>query len=85
MDVNDVSTIQTAFETIMQQQQHIDMIINNAGIELFGPLVEVDIEKFRLQMETNVTAPLVMRFRKKSISIKKNQLKNSLPLQSNCF
>lgn len=35
-------------------------VINNAGVELFGPLLEVDIEKFRLQMETNVTAVLVM-------------------------
>jgi NAD(P)-dependent dehydrogenase (short-subunit alcohol dehydrogenase family) len=44
------------FSFFVFQQQ----VINNAGIELFGPLIEVDVDKFRLQMETNVTAVLVV-------------------------
>lgn len=60
IDVTRRETIEAALTTIVDKYSKIDMVINNAGNELFGPLVELDIAKFREQFECNVVAPLVV-------------------------
>jgi short-subunit dehydrogenase len=60
IDVTRRETIEKALTTIIDRHAKIDMVINNAGNELFGPLVELDVDKFRQQFECNVVAPLVV-------------------------
>lgn len=40
--------------------QHLDMLINNAGISAMGPMLELPAEKLRGQFETNVVAPVLL-------------------------
>lgn len=35
-------------------------LVNNAGIAVSGPLIELDVDEFRKQMEVNVTGPLIV-------------------------
>ncbi len=35
-------------------------LVNNAGIAVSGPLLELNIDEFRTQMEVNVTGPLIV-------------------------
>lgn len=35
-------------------------LVNNAGIAVSGPLLELDVDEFRKQMEVNVTGPLIV-------------------------
>ncbi|MGB3810580.1 MAG: SDR family oxidoreductase [Parvibaculum sp.] len=35
-------------------------LVNNAGIAVSGPMLEIDIDEFRNQMEVNVTGPVIV-------------------------
>lgn len=56
MDLSDQNSIKLAFDSIKTflNEDKLYGLINNAGIAVPGPLVELSIEKFRLQMEVNV-------------------------------
>ena len=56
MDLSDQSSIKSAFESIstLMKEEKLYALINNAGVAVPGPLVELPIEKFRMQMEVNV-------------------------------
>jgi NAD(P)-dependent dehydrogenase (short-subunit alcohol dehydrogenase family) len=53
LDVDDDSSVETAFKTILQENGHIDALINNAGIGGGGPVEEAPMRVFRKTMETN--------------------------------
>ena len=53
LDVDDDSSVETAFKTILQENGHIDALINNAGIGGSGPVEEAPMRVFRKTMETN--------------------------------
>jgi len=42
-DVRDGIAIQTAVQSILQREQHIDAVVNNAGLALIGTVEETDI------------------------------------------
>jgi len=42
-DVRDGNSIQTAVQSILQREQHIDAVVNNAGLALLGAVEETDI------------------------------------------
>jgi NAD(P)-dependent dehydrogenase (short-subunit alcohol dehydrogenase family) len=57
LDVNDDDSIAGAFDTVMREAGHFDMLINNAGFSQVGAVVDLTREDLRRQYETNVIAP----------------------------
>lgn len=53
IDVSDESTIQRAVQTILQTEGRIDILINNAGYGLAGPLECLSMEEIYDQMDVN--------------------------------
>lgn len=53
-DVRHWNEVQQAFETILQQNSKIDILINNAGLGYFGYLEEMPVEQWHEMYETNV-------------------------------
>jgi NAD(P)-dependent dehydrogenase (short-subunit alcohol dehydrogenase family) len=60
LDVTNATSIATAIQKIGEQSGRIDLLINNAGFGLMGPLAEVPLDEVRRQFETNVVGPLAL-------------------------
>ncbi len=58
LDVTDESSRVAAVETLLAEQGRIDALVNNAGYGVIGTLEEMDLEKVRLQFETNTLGAL---------------------------
>ena len=54
LDVNDDTSVHDAIDTIVKENGRIDVLVNNAGYDLFGPLEESSLEEIKQQFETNV-------------------------------
>lgn len=54
LDVNNDESVKKAIQKITTEQERIDVLVNNAGYALVGPLEELSVEEFREQFETNV-------------------------------
>src|SRR5208337_594504 len=54
LDVTDEKSITACVDSIMAKAGHIDVLINNAGLLLIGPLIELEVSELRRQFETNV-------------------------------
>lgn len=54
LDVTDPASIAAAVDTAMQRFGRIDIIVNNAGIGVIGPVEDVTPEQTRLQFDVNV-------------------------------
>ena len=53
LDVNDDTSVHDAIDTIVKENGRIDVLVNNAGYDLFGSLEELSIEEIKQQFETN--------------------------------
>lgn len=60
LDVTNSSSISEAVQKIWEYAGQIDLLINNAGFGLMGPLAEIPLDEFRRQFETNVVGPLAL-------------------------
>jgi len=60
LDVNDDSSIAAAFDTVMREAGHLDLLVNNAGFSQVGAVVDLTREDLRRQFETNVIAPMAV-------------------------
>ena len=60
LDVNSDASMQALLDSIRSRHQHIDVLINNAGISAMGPMAEIPADKLRGQFETNVIAPVLL-------------------------
>jgi NAD(P)-dependent dehydrogenase (short-subunit alcohol dehydrogenase family) len=60
LDVTDSESIGSAVAAAVAWSGRIDMLINNAGYGLIGPLAELELEALRLQMETNVIGQIAV-------------------------
>ena len=58
MDVTDPQSIQTAISEILQQEKKIDILINNAGIGITGPIEETPDYEIKKAFNTNYFGPL---------------------------
>jgi NADP-dependent 3-hydroxy acid dehydrogenase YdfG len=54
LDVNDASSIESAVAQVVARAGRIDVLVNNAGINLFGPVMELRVDELRAVFETNV-------------------------------
>ncbi len=53
MDVDLDKSVHDAFQKILKQNDHLDVLVNNAGIERHGAIEEMDLSVFKDVMETN--------------------------------
>ncbi len=60
LDITNPQSIRSAIGSVVQEAGRIDMIVNNAGILVVGPLAEIPLEDFRAEFETNVTGALAV-------------------------
>jgi NAD(P)-dependent dehydrogenase (short-subunit alcohol dehydrogenase family) len=54
LDVNDPASIQAAVAQVIEREGRIDALINNAGVNTFGPLMELPLAALRTMLDTNV-------------------------------
>lgn len=54
LDVTDDESVQSCVEEIIQHESRIDVLINNAGFGMAGPLAEASIDDIQWQFDTNV-------------------------------
>ncbi len=61
-DVTDEAAVRRGAETVRAALggETLAGLVNNAGIAVSGPLIELDPDDFRKQMEVNVTGPLLV-------------------------
>lgn len=52
-DVRDAESVKRAVDTVVAEQGRIDMLVNNAGMGIGGPIEFTPDEDIELQMETN--------------------------------
>jgi NAD(P)-dependent dehydrogenase (short-subunit alcohol dehydrogenase family) len=75
LDVNDDRSVSNAIESIVKENGRIDVLVNNAGFDLFGSLEELTIEEIKGQFETNffgaarVTKSVIPTMRKQGSGI----------------
>jgi len=60
LDVTNAVSIATALERIKEEAGGVDLLVNNAGFGLMGPILELPLKEVRLQFETNVFGPLTL-------------------------
>jgi NAD(P)-dependent dehydrogenase (short-subunit alcohol dehydrogenase family) len=54
LDVNDPGTIEGALAAVLARKGRIDVLVNNAGVNVFGPITEIPLGRIRQAFETNV-------------------------------
>lgn len=58
LDVRDSKSIQIAISEVMSKTGRIDVLINNAGVGITGPLEEIPLEEIKNNFETNLFGPI---------------------------
>ncbi|MFC7772765.1 SDR family oxidoreductase [Flavobacterium sp. GCM10027622] len=58
LDVRNVETIQQAVNQIIAKSGRIDVVINNAGVGITGPIEEIPTEEIKNNFETNFFGPI---------------------------
>jgi len=58
LDVRNVESIQNAVHKIIATSGRLDIVINNAGVGITGPLEEIPTEEIRNNFETNFFGPI---------------------------
>jgi NAD(P)-dependent dehydrogenase (short-subunit alcohol dehydrogenase family) len=53
MDLTDTASIKNAVSVILEKEGRIDVLINNAGMHIGGPVETSPLENIKLQMDTN--------------------------------
>lgn len=58
LDVRDVDSIQKAVAEIIGKSGRIDVVINNAGVGITGPIEEIPTQEIKNNFETNLFGPI---------------------------
>jgi NAD(P)-dependent dehydrogenase (short-subunit alcohol dehydrogenase family) len=58
LDVRNSESIQVCVAKILDLEGRIDVLINNAGVGITGPLEEIPLEEIKNNFETNVFGPI---------------------------
>ncbi|MCM4154538.1 SDR family oxidoreductase [Gramella sp. AN32] len=70
LDVTEENTIKSAISSIVEKEGQIDVLINNAGVGITGPIEETPEDEIKKAFETNYFGPL-------------NMIKHVLPVMRN--
>ncbi len=57
LDVTDAASIEAAVEAVRERFGRIDVLVNNAGYGLYGPLEDLSEDECRRQFDTNLLGP----------------------------
>jgi NAD(P)-dependent dehydrogenase (short-subunit alcohol dehydrogenase family) len=60
LDVRDVESIHLAVAQIIQTTGRLDVVINNAGVGITGPLEEIPMEEIKNNFDTNFFGPIAV-------------------------
>jgi NAD(P)-dependent dehydrogenase (short-subunit alcohol dehydrogenase family) len=75
LDVNNEKSVKDAFAKIIEDKQRVDVLVNNAGYDVMGPVEEISLDDFKSQFETNffglirVTKEVIPLMRKQRMGI----------------
>jgi short-subunit dehydrogenase len=58
LDVRDASSIKTAIAQVIKQSGKIDILINNAGVGITGPIEEIPAQEIKNNFDTNFFGPI---------------------------
>jgi NAD(P)-dependent dehydrogenase (short-subunit alcohol dehydrogenase family) len=58
LDVRDVASIQSAVAKVIATSGRLDVVINNAGVGITGPLEEIPMQEIKNNFETNFFGPI---------------------------
>lgn len=58
LDVRDVNSIQKAVAVIIEKSGRLDVVINNAGVGITGPIEEIPTQEIKNHFETNFFGPI---------------------------
>jgi NAD(P)-dependent dehydrogenase (short-subunit alcohol dehydrogenase family) len=58
-DVADAKAVARAFETVAQKFRRLDALVNNAGIAIFKPILDVTYEDWSRVLAVNLTGPFL--------------------------
>lgn len=58
LDVKDVSTINIAVKEVIDVESRLDVLINNAGAGITGPIEEIPEEEIKANFDTNFFGPI---------------------------
>lgn len=58
LDVKDITTIDTTIKTVIEKEQRLDVLINNAGAGITGPIEEIPETEIKANFDTNFFGPI---------------------------
>src|SRR5690606_26015538 len=58
LDVRNSESIKKAIQFVLEKETKIDVVINNAGVGITGPLEEIPLEEIKNNFETNLFGPI---------------------------
>jgi short-subunit dehydrogenase len=58
LDVRDTNSIMNCLNEVIQKEGQLDVVINNAGVGITGPIEEIPTEEIRNNFETNLFGPI---------------------------
>ena len=58
LDVRDKQSIVNCITQVIQKSGRLDVVINNAGVGITGPIEEIPTEEIRNNFETNLFGPI---------------------------
>ena len=58
LDVRDVTSVQLAVAKVIATSGRLDVVINNAGVGITGPLEEIPMQEIKNNFETNFFGPI---------------------------
>lgn len=58
LDVRDPNSIVNCVKQVIQKEGQLDVVINNAGVGITGPIEEIPTEEIRNNFETNLFGPI---------------------------
>jgi len=59
-DISDESVVESTAAAIARRWDHIDVLVNNAGISSIAPAETIDAKTFRRVLEVNLVAPFLL-------------------------